>query len=481
MSKVLLLAVIVFAGLLPARAQDQWVEVKSAHFNILSNGAGQSNRELATQFEQMRSVFDQLFFREQVDQAVPLQVIALKSNRQLSEYAPLYQGKPVNIVGFYLRSQDKDFIVLDLEARNHWETVFHEYAHMLLDINFPDVPVWFSEGFAQFCSTIRISGKTAVLGHAPEAAAGVLKNRALLPAAVLLNVDHDSPIYNEDQEDRSIYYAQAWLAVHYFWENHKMDQVRNYMELTRKRVPVMDALKQALEMNAAELDSALARYARSEVESVPIQLPAHLEHVVVSEHSVPALEAEATLADLHAHQDDHRQQSIAEFQKILDREPGNTTAERGLGYALFTQQHLGRALPHLKKAAAQNPRDWMVHYYLASAMAQTHDDPYAPEIEKESRMVTQLNPALADGYGLLGFALMTERKIAEAVEAYETALRLKPASEPYALNLAELYSMQGKLDQAKELFAYLQNSQNSTISGAARSHLELMAGPKKSN
>jgi Flp pilus assembly protein TadD len=476
MSKGMLFVAVVFAGLLPASAQnhDQWVETNSAHFNVLTNGSEQSGRELATQFEQMRSVFAQLFFQDKVDQPIPVQVIALKTNRQLSDYAPMYQGKPVSIVGFYLRSQDKDFIVLDLNARNRWETVFHEYAHLLLDSNFPDVPVWFSEGFAQFCSTIRISSKEAVLGRAPEAAAEVLRNRSLLPTAVLLNVDHDSPIYNEDQDDRSIYYAQAWLAVHYLWENHKMDQVRNYIDLTRKHVPAMESLRQALEMNAAQFDGVLARYARSQVESVRIPLPEHLEHVAVSVHSVSPLQAAAALADLHAHQDDHRRQSIAEFQSVLDQDPQNALAERGLGYALYTQQHLGGALPHLKIAAEQNPRDWLVHYYLASAMAQAHDDMYAAEIEKHSRLVTELNPALADGYGLLGFALMSQHKHAEAASAYEIALRLKPGSEPYALNLAELYSLQGKLDKAKELFAYLQNSQNQTISGAARSHLELM-------
>lgn len=477
----ILLAAVVCCSSVLARGQDQWFEVKSSHFSVLTDGSEQSARELAMQFEQIRSVFAQLFFNRQIDQSLPVEIIALKNAKQLSDYAPLYQERPIDTVGFYLRSHDKSFVVLDLQARNRWETAFHEYTHLLLDSNLPDVPVWFSEGFAEFCSTIRISSKEAIIGRAPESALAIIHDHALHPAAVLLNVDHQSPLYNEDSDARSVFYAQSWLAVHYFWDNRKMDEIREYIDLTRRHVPPVEALKQALKLTPAQLETALSAYAHTEAEFVRIPLPEHLEHVSFAAHPIRALDAAAALADLHAHQDDHRQQSIAEFERILQQDPGNVAAHRGLGYALFTQQHLGLALPHLKKASQQAPQDWLVHYYIAYTMAQAHDDGYTTEIEKEARRVTELNPALADGYGLLGFALMTEHKTALAAEAYETALRLKPASEVYALNLAELYTLQGRLDQAKTLFDYLQSSQNVSIAMAAHSHLELMGGTKKSD
>ena len=480
MRLVILAAAILLSGIAPASdlGQEQWVEVKTAHFDIVTDGSEAAGRELALEFEQMRSVFAQLFFQDHVDQPVPLQVVALKSQKQLAAYSPLYEGKPINVTGFYLRSQDRNFIVIDLSGRNRWETVVHEYTHLLVDHSFPEVPVWFSEGFAQFCSTMRISGKQAVVGRAPEATLNLLHNRGIMPVAALLNVDHQSPVYNEDLEDRSLFYADAWLTVHYFWANHKMDEVRKYIELTSRKVPAVQALKQAFEMTAAQLDTALSRYARGDMETLHINLPERLAHVEASAQPITELQAETMLADLHAHEDDHRKQSMAEFEQVLARDPESAAAHRGLGYALFSQQRLESALPHLKKAAAKSPNDWLVHYYLASSMAQAQNDRYAPEIEQAARTVTELNPTLADGFGLLGFALMVQRKLPEASAAYETALRLKPGSEVYALNLAELYTMQGKLEQARSLFAYLENSQNLTIATSARSHLEMM---KKSN
>src|SRR5215467_3468409 len=161
----LLISLLLLIGpAVPSGAQQQWIDVQSTHFNVLTDASEKQARDLAQQFEQMRSVFDQIS-STQVKQLVPLQIIAFKNSRQINQYAPRYQGKPVKTSGFYLQSQDRDYIVLDLDAPNRWETVFHEYAHLLLAANLPDLPPWFTEGFAEFYSTILIDDKHAVIGH----------------------------------------------------------------------------------------------------------------------------------------------------------------------------------------------------------------------------------------------------------------------------------------------------------------------------
>src|SRR5204862_5712821 len=106
----------------------------------------------------------------------------------------------------------------------------------------------------------------------------------------------------------------------------------------------------------------------------------------------------------------------------------NAIAQRGLGYALFSEHRLDTALPWMRKAAERDAGDWLAQYYLATVMAQRQDDADAPAIEKEPRIVTRLNPGLADGHGLLELALMIQHKPAEAATAYATALRLQPQS-----------------------------------------------------
>jgi tetratricopeptide (TPR) repeat protein len=472
-------AALVLLCLAGAQAETPWVEIKSPHFNVLTDGSEKQGRDVALRFEQMRSVFAQLFVKSPARQPVPLQVIALRTEREISQYAPLYQGKPVKIVGFYLQNQDKNYILLDLGANNLWETIFHEYSHCLLDTLSPNLPVWFTEGFAEFYSTVQVANRQATIGRPPEAVLAILKDEKLMPVSELMDVDRHSPIYNNDHRARSIFYAESWLLVHYLLDNQRMDRAEEYFELRRRHVPVSQAIKQAFEMEAKDLDLALEKYLRAGPEFMRLRLPEEAGKIDLATGPVPVVNASAVLADVHSHQPDYRRRSIEEFQEILRQDPENTTAHRGLGYALFHEHNTEAAIPHLRKAAEKSPDDWLIHYYWASLMAQQQEDDLAPQVEREARLVTQLNPEMADGHALLGFALMTERKTTEATSAYEVAVRLDPASEIYALNLAELYTLQGKMDQAKSLFLSLQYSDNPTVSTAARSHLDLMAAPKK--
>ncbi|HLJ30313.1 MAG TPA: tetratricopeptide repeat protein [Candidatus Angelobacter sp.] len=461
-----------------AANEDQWIEVQSSHFNVLTDGGEKPGRELAQQFEQLRSAFSQLFAGQHVKQTVPLQIIALRNSRQISQYSRLYQGKPIKSTGFCLRSPDRDYIVLDLGALNWWETVIHEYAHLLLAGSSPDLPAWFNEGFAELYSTIRIDDRHATLGRPPESVLQVLRNETLMPVSSLFRVDRDSPVYNEDSDPRSIFYAESWLVVHYLWDHNEIEQAQRYLQLIRQRVPVAEAVKQAFDMEPEQFDRILQKYSRSGIEAVRIVLPQGLEQASFSVKPVSALDATTALAGLHSHQPDYQEQAIRELQEVLQQDPDNAAAHRDLGYIYYHARDPEEALPHLQKAAEKSPSDWRVHFFWAELTAQKYDDALAPLIEKEARRVIELNPDFADGYGLLGFAFMVERRNPEATAAYQRALALKPASEVYALNLAELYSLQGKLDEARALFLYLQNSGNPVIATAARSHLELMASPK---
>src|SRR5215469_2701803 len=296
-----------------AEPEEQWIEVQSSHFTVLTDGGEKPGRDLGQQFEQMRSVFAQLFLT-QVKQLVPLQIIALKDSRQISRYAPLYQGKPVRTAGFYLHSQDRDYIVLDLEATNRWETVFHEYAHLLLAGNLPDLPPWFTEGFAEFYSTIVIDSKHATIGRPPESVEEVLRHEALMPVATLLAVDHDSPVYNDDSDPRSIFYAESWLVVHYLWDHNQMEQAQRYFELLRQHVPITEAVKRAFDMTPDQFDRLLQKYSRSGLEALRVPLKEGLEKVSFSIAPVTSSEAMTALAGVHAHQSGYEQEAMKELQ-----------------------------------------------------------------------------------------------------------------------------------------------------------------------
>src|SRR5512147_1065750 len=98
----------------PLAAAQEWVEVKSPHFSVATDAGEKRGREVATRFEQMRAAFGLLFQRMQVNIPIPLQIIAFRRNKELRDFAPVFNGKRVDLNGYFQPGQDRNFIVVDL-------------------------------------------------------------------------------------------------------------------------------------------------------------------------------------------------------------------------------------------------------------------------------------------------------------------------------------------------------------------------------
>jgi hypothetical protein len=128
--------------------EAQWVEVKSPHFSVVTDGGEKRGRDVAVRFEQMRAVYGALLVKSNVNLPVPLQIVAFRNTKELRQFAPLWNGKPTQVAGLFLGNTDRSFILLDLSVDNPWTVVFHEYAHQLMDGNLPEhMDAWFEEGF----------------------------------------------------------------------------------------------------------------------------------------------------------------------------------------------------------------------------------------------------------------------------------------------------------------------------------------------
>src|SRR5512146_2944868 len=96
-----LLGLVLTLAPLSLAANPTWVEVRSPHFSVLTDAGEKRGREVADRFEQMRFAFGVIFQRITVNLPVPLQIVAFRNNRELERYAPLWNGKPVQLAGFY--------------------------------------------------------------------------------------------------------------------------------------------------------------------------------------------------------------------------------------------------------------------------------------------------------------------------------------------------------------------------------------------
>ena len=148
-------------------AEPQWQEFRSAHFTVVTDTGDKKGREIVLRFEQMRAVFEQLLARKKVKMPVPLTIFALRDDKRFYQMAPLHNGQPISAPGFFVPGEDHNFIVLNLFEEEPWRAVTHEFAHLLLNYNYPPTQGWFDEGFAEYFSSIRLDNKQVEMGSDP--------------------------------------------------------------------------------------------------------------------------------------------------------------------------------------------------------------------------------------------------------------------------------------------------------------------------
>src|SRR5258708_12182766 len=206
----LLLALVTVAGVGPARADERWTRVRPPHFEVLGNAAPERARLVAASLEQFRRVLADVLGRAPQSDDPPTVVIAFRDQDSFAPFRPVYRGRPQDVEGYFQAGSDRDYIAASLgsDGQEASETLFHEYAHVVLNRTLSAQPLWLSEGLAEVFSRWTAAGAEALVGlPAPDHLRRLQREKAL-PLARLLQVDGPSPLYHEGGE-RGLFYSQS--------------------------------------------------------------------------------------------------------------------------------------------------------------------------------------------------------------------------------------------------------------------------------
>jgi hypothetical protein len=269
-----------------AAEPSPWLEIHSAHFTVITDAGEKRGREVAFRFEQMRSVFASLLGKDHLNQPVPLTILAFKNDKSYYQLAPLRDGQPISVPGFFLPGEDQDFIVLNLFEEESWRAVAHDFAHMLLNYNYPPAQGWFDEGLAEYFSSIRVDNKQVEIGGDPELGPSVTQDllgnqRDMQPAKSLtelleanvwislpdlFTMTHDGSGHNEGTH-HTLFYAESWIVMHYLLHEKKLPETGTYFDLVlNQHVPVEDAIQKAFGMTSVQLEDAVKAYFHSQTQ-----------------------------------------------------------------------------------------------------------------------------------------------------------------------------------------------------------------------
>jgi len=497
-----------------AKDEPKWIEVHSAHFSVITDAGEKRGREVALRMEQMRAVFGQLILKDKLKMSVPITVIALKSDKQYALVAPAKQS---TAAGFYVPGSDRVYIVLNLFEADPWHAVAHSLAHYLLNYNYPPVQGWFDEGLAEYFGSIYIGKEVEIGGdpelqsewhedifdfmrrdpNVPQSLTQLVSSPVWLSMVDLFTMKHDESGTREGTHN-TLYYAQAWMVVHYLLNKNKMPEAGTYFDLVvNQKVPVEKAMVQAFDMTPAQMEEAVKTYFKTLsglgialdqakkpiVNPADIQQPDHFvlpfgaDDIGMAVSPVKDEEARAVIDDVMARIPEHRDQALHDLQQLTEDAKDNEAAHRGLARDYLRQQKFDAAADELGKATELNPRDPWIWYYRGAlkyqkAQATRQEMSGLANMMQDLRAVTDWYPELADAYNMLGMARVEGGGINSALDAQRQAIALAPRNVEYQFNLGQIYVAGKKWDLAREVFTRLKAGPDRAAASAAKQQLE---------
>jgi tetratricopeptide (TPR) repeat protein len=522
---LVLCGIVACAGAVARAAEPQWIRVNSSHFSVLTDAGEKKGREVILRFEQMRAVFAQLLMKTRLHMAEPLDIIALKTDKEYGQIAPIRQGQAISELGFFLPGEDRNYIVLNLFEDESWRAVCHEFAHLFLNYNYPPTPGWFDEGFAEYFSSLRLDNKQVQLGGDPELTPAwkqdVLGNRSevrnppksfteLLSAPVwlampdLFTMKHNSSSYQEGPH-QTLFYAQSWIVMHYLLNKNKLPETGTYFELVQnQRLPVEQAIQQAYDMTTAQFEQTIKQYFHSlaplflaqDAAKLPgstnpggqiyqVPTPVGPDDIGSSVQQVTDTDAQALLAEMALRLPEHREQTLKELNAIVSQpQADNAIAHRALAWWHMERKEFDRASEELDKAMELDARNPWVRYYSAllkyhAAQSSGHEFQGLSNMMQDLRAVLDWDPEFAEAYSMLAMARLEGGGINSAMESMREAIQLSPRNENYLLNMAQIYLAGKRWDAATALLDRLKSSQNPQIAASARKDLEDLPTLKK--
>lgn len=472
--RVLIFLAAVLGGA-PAAVGEEWLEVKSPHFTVLTDAGEGSARRIVREFELIRVVFQQAFGHTPVDPAEPIFIYALEEETGMAELLPRIwedqtRAKPI---GLFRQGTDRNYValLLDTGGARPYATIYHEYFHLLVTVNFGDIPLWLNEGLASFWATTEIWAKDVHIGGVDADYLGFLRRESLLPLPVLFAVDHESPYYS-DADKASIFYAQSWAVIHYLLLGNSLgpEKLSRYLALLRENQEPESAWSEAFP-NVGVLEKLLADYLRGgELSGYRRGRPAPVSDDVLEARPLSHAEVLAHKAAFLNH-GGSRELALPLIEHALEVEPSLSLGHEVEAYYFLASQELQQALLALEKAIALGSESFLAHYHYAVLVLQTRS-PIAKAFDGLQRAISlnpdfvpahlmlaelasewrkELDAGLASAERALGLAPRSAAA-EEAVIAFRGALELAPGSSGFLLPLAtELVALE-RYEEAIEAF-----------------------------
>ena len=427
-------APILRAGDLESLVEKEWVYVESPRFRVFSDAGKRSTQSIAFDLESFSSVLPSFINTPLKEDISKLVVFALEDSSNLRRLINFG-----NASGLFITNGIDNYAVADLKRYSSnqkkqnaaRQTLFHEYVHFYTAnlVSNAQYPMWYSEGMADFLSTILIHKKSVKYGLMHEGRVRSISRSKTVPIEKLFEATE----YPEDHREKDDFYHYAWLVVHFLYANSDYSDMNGeFLGRYNEGVPVKDAFEASFGLTYEQFGKIVGSHLRKQYTAWEIKLAEPLNLEIQGARKVPSSEIAYELGRL-----------------MLDRSAPSeeeTEANNGLGYEL------------MEYAIAKEPENLAARLALWNRALENQKYKAIPDYEALGQRITKLleanprNSMVARYFGdwltaqvktaKAGYDFSRAEKFAEQARGkYRRALALDAINKHAFVALGRLYGL----------------------------------------
>ncbi len=449
-----------------AAAESSWIELKTAHFTVVSNAGDGNTRTIAWQLEQVRSAIAAISPWARVELARPLLVLAVRDEYWMRTLAPKYweDKRAVHPVSVWVSGADRHYMAIRADLREEERTTevpinphlftYFSYTGLVLQSSVPrELPLWFSRGLSGVLSNTIVRPKTILVGSPIPRHLDLLRQGGRLSVRELIAVTRASPEYRE-RDRLEIFDAEAWAFVHYlmFADNgvHK-DGLNRFANLVLGDKDFESAFQEALG-SPQTYDAPFSNYlVRGIYSFAQLNVDVGVKREGFTVRTLPAAEAAAARAAFYVAMGRpiEARKSIDEAHKADPAEPESYTAE---GQLLEHEGKRAEAVAAYKSAIDHRSQN-AYPYYRSGVLSwrQNPDRETLAALDKQFARAVELNNRYASAYAALAEARSALDANSDTAESLVMrAIGLEPFEPEHHMSAARVLWRLNRRDDARK-------------------------------
>jgi TonB family protein len=447
-----------------AQAANNWLQVDTPHFTFISSDNEGRTRDIAIQFEQIRSVVATLWPWTRTDTDRPVTVLCVADDDGIKRLAPI-DWKPqdaVRLTSIFEQAPERYYIGVRSDARageqvgiNPYYNAYWSYVGLIIRSSVEArLPDWFISGIAGVMANTQVHANEVQVGRLHPDDLRELRQSTRIRLRQLIVADAASPAYAEPTRLRT-FNAQATVLLHMLLygggeHNPRAGQVDAFLNRLRGGASPDAAFEQTFGSPDA-LENEFAQYFNRSIlmfGRVPADLRVGKERFPA--RRLTAAEASTALAGYHVaikRYDD----AASEIRQAREADPAMASAFDVEGLLFDRTNERDKARASFEKAVEAGSTNFYTYYRLAqmlfgdaSRATLTRREMLLERSVAANRTFPQAHAMLSDVKAQLG-------KASEAIELGRKAVQMEPNTFDTHYALAYALAAEHPADGIREL------------------------------